>query len=249
MIVDVHVHMGWDHTFDEDFTKEELIIKMETCNVDIQIVQPGACHDIDSVREEHDAIAELAREYPGRFFGMANPSPHLPGTLYEDEIKRCIEVLGFVGIKINTIASGVNPNSKAGRKGFTAAQRYGIPLMVHTGAGIPFASPVNLISLAEEFPDLIIIMAHCGEMVFANEAEVAFSACENIFGETSWTPGFIVKHWLRNFGERFMIGSDHADNMATELTKFETVGLSEDERKAILGETAIEIYQLQDRVK
>jgi len=249
MIVDVHVHMGWDHTFDEDFTKEELIRKMETCNVDVQVVQPGACHDIEAVKKQHDAIANLSREYPGRFFGMANPSPHLPGTVYEDEIKRCIDELGFVGIKVNTIASGVNPNSKAGRKGFTAAQKYGVPLMVHTGAGIPFASPVNLISMAEEFPDLKIIMAHCGEMVFANEAEVAFSACQNIFGETSWTPGFIVKHWMEKFGHRFMLGSDHADNMATELTKFETVGLSEDERKAILGETAIEVYQLQDRVK
>ena len=249
MVVDVHVHMGWDHTFDEDFTREELIEKMETCHVDVQVVQPGACHDIESVRGQHDAIAELTREYPGRFFGMTNPSPHLPGTLYEDEIKRCIEELGFVGIKVNTIASGVNPNSKAGRKGVAAARNYGVPLMIHTGAGIPFASPVNLISLAEEFPDLNIVMAHCGEMVFANEAEVAFAACQNILGETSWTPGFIVKSWIRKFGNRFMVGSDHADNMATELKKYETVGLSDEERNALLGETALDVYKLRNRLK
>jgi len=247
MIVDTHVHMGWDHTFDEDFTKEVLIEKMESCNVDVQIVQPAACHDIDSVREQHDAIATLAREYPGHFFGMANPSPHLIGTLYEDEIARCIEELGFVGIKINTIANGVNPNSRAGRKGFDAAQKYGVPIMVHTGAGIPFASPVNLISLAQEYSGVKIILAHSGENVFANEAEVTLNACPNTYGETSWTPGFIVRDWMRKHGHRFMIGSDHADNMATEIKKYETLGLSSDEKNAIYSATALEVFKLKDK--
>jgi hypothetical protein len=126
------------------------------------MVQPAPCHDIDSVKFQHDAIAAIVREYPGHFFGMANPRPHLPGTLYKDEIARCIEELGFVGIKINTIACGVNPNSKAGRKWFDAARKYAVPIMVHTGAGIPFASPANLVTLAEEYDEVNIVLAHAG---------------------------------------------------------------------------------------
>ena len=45
MIVDVHTHLGWDHTFDEDFTEELLLDKMRTHGIDVQIVQPGTCHD------------------------------------------------------------------------------------------------------------------------------------------------------------------------------------------------------------
>lgn len=248
MIVDVHVHLGWDHTFDEDFNKDELIEKMDKLKVNVQVVQPGACHDIDSVKVQHDAIAALCSEYPKRFFGMANPNPHLPGTLYQDEIRRCVEELGFIGIKINTIASGVNPNSRDGQKGFDAARKYNIPIMVHTGAGIPFASPVNLITMGEKYPDVKIIMAHCGEMVFATEAETAFSACSSIYGETSWTPGFIVKHWMEKFGRRFMVGSDHANNMAAEIRKFQTVGLSKEDQKSIFADTALEVFQLKDKV-
>ena len=41
MIVDVHVHLGYDHTFDEDFTREEIVEKIDSHGIDVQILQPG----------------------------------------------------------------------------------------------------------------------------------------------------------------------------------------------------------------
>jgi hypothetical protein len=38
MIVHVHVHLGNDHTFDEDFTREEIVEKIDARRVDVQIV-------------------------------------------------------------------------------------------------------------------------------------------------------------------------------------------------------------------
>lgn len=177
MIVDVHVHLGYDYTFDKDFTREEIVEKADALGVDIQIIQPGICHDIETVRKQHDDIASFCREYPKKFYGMANPSPHLPKDQYEDEISRCVEKLGFVAIKLNTIAHGVNPNTQAGRKAFEAAQKQDIHLMVHTCAGVPFAGAINLICLAKEYHELKIIMAHCGVMLFAKEAVAVFDAC------------------------------------------------------------------------
>ena len=158
MVVDVHVHLGFDHTFDEDFTREEIVEKVDTFGIDVQIVQPGTCHDLQTVREQHNDIASLCKEYPKKFYGMANPSPNSPKKQYDDEIARCVENLGFVAIKLNTIAHGVNPNTQAGRKTFEAAGKHGVPLMVHTGAGVPFAGPVNLIGLAKEYAGVNIIM-------------------------------------------------------------------------------------------
>jgi len=244
MIVDVHVHLGYDYTFDEDFTRDEIIEKIDTYGVDVQIVQPGTCHDLETVREQHDAIAALCREFPKKFFGMANPSPHLKTEQYNDEISRCVEELGFVAVKLNTIAHGVNPNTKAGRRVFDAAQKYRIPLMVHTGAGVPFAGPVNLIGMAKEYPYVQIIMAHCGMIIFANEAVAVFDACENVYGDTSWSPGFFIKNWLRTYGHRLMLGSDHADNIGTELAKIRTVGLTPEEQESLLGGTAAQVFKL-----
>jgi predicted TIM-barrel fold metal-dependent hydrolase len=243
MIVDVHVHLGYDYTFDEDFTREELIEKIDTYSVDVQIVQPGTCHDLETVREQHDVIAALCREFPKKFFGMANPSPHLKTEQYNDEISRCVEELGFIAVKLNTIAHGVNPNTRAGRMVFDAAQKHRIPLMVHTGAGVPFAGPVHLLGMAKEYPDVQIIMAHCGMIVFANEVTAVFDACENVYGDTSWSPGFFIKNWLRTYGPRLMLGSDHADNTGTELAKIRTVGLKPEEQESVLGGTAAQVFK------
>lgn len=247
MIIDVHVHLGWDYTFDEGFTREELVEKRETYNVDIQIVQPGSCHDIDSVRGQHDAIAGLCREYPGSFYGMANPSPHLEPSLYEEEIRRCVEGLGFIAIKLHPMAFGVNPGSKSGRRAFDAARTCGIPVMVHTGAGIPFAGPINLLQLAREYSDVSIIMAHCGQIIFSNEAAAVFNECPNVYGDTSWSPGFILRSWMRNYGPRLMLGSDHADNTGTEIAKVRTTGFTEDEQASIFHGTAMEVFKLTDK--
>jgi predicted TIM-barrel fold metal-dependent hydrolase len=243
MIIDVHVHMGWDYTFDEDFSREELVEKMEVYDVGIQIVQPGTCHTLGQVRKQHDAIAELCQTYPGRFYGMANPSPHLADEDYRGEIRRCVEELGFIAIKLHPFASGVNPGSSAGRRAFEAARESDVPVMVHTGSGVPFAGPVNLISLAHEYADLKIIMAHCGQIIFANEAAAVFEACPNVYGDTSWSPGFILKGWCRAYGPRFMLGTDHADNTGTELAKIRTVGLSAEEQEQFLETTAREVFR------
>jgi uncharacterized protein len=248
MIIDVHTHLGWDHSFDLDFPKEKLVEKMHLYNVDIQIVQPGTCHDIFSVREQHNAIYELCKSYPGQFFGMANAPPHLPAGVYLDEIKRCVEELGFVGIKLHPLASGVNPGSRDGRKAFDGANKYNLALMIHTGSGAPFANPLNIIDVAKEYSDLSIIMAHCGMTLYADEARVAFASCPNIYGDTSWTPGHIMKKWIQTFGPRLMIASDHAENLGTELTKVRTFGYTLSEQEAILSTTALKVFKLENRI-
>ncbi|KKK91771.1 hypothetical protein LCGC14_2709610 [marine sediment metagenome] len=245
MIIDVHVHLGHDFTFDEDFSTQQIISKIDECNVDIQIVQPGTCHDLETVQKQHDTIAALCMEYPGLLYGMANPSPHLKTDQYNNEISRCVEELGFIAIKLHPFAHGVNPGSESGRRAFDAAREHGIPLMVHTGAGVPFAGPINLAGLAAEFSEVKIIMAHCGQIIFANEAAEVFSICKNVYGDTSWTPGFIIKTWIRKFGQRFMLGSDHADNTGTELAKIRTVGFTEEEQETILSGTALQVFKLK----
>jgi predicted TIM-barrel fold metal-dependent hydrolase len=93
-----------------------------------------------------------------------------------------------------------------------------------------------------------MIIAHCGHIIFANEAEAVFRTCPNVYGDTSWSPGFILKRWIRSHGARFMLGSDHADNTATELTKIRTVGLTEDEQTWLLEKTALMVFDLEERI-
>lgn len=245
-IVDAHAHLGADQVFDVDFRAEDLVRAQEECGVEVTIVQPATAHDLPTAMRYHDAIAELARARPGRIFGMANPNPHLLGEVYEEEVRRCIDDLGFVGIKMHPTAHAVNPLGRDARRVYEAARRHRVPLMVHTGAGIPWAAPLLFERPCEEYPDVAFVIAHSGMMVLAGEAGELARKRDNVYLECTWTPGFQVRHWAERLGaDRLLFGSDHADNTATELTKFRTAGLSPAELDLALGGTALLLYRLE----
>ncbi|WP_127585015.1 amidohydrolase family protein [Paenibacillus koleovorans] len=245
MIIDVHAHMGYDRVFDEDFTEREQWDKKEQFGIDFTIVQPALVHTLEEVVRQHDDIAALCRKHPDRFAGMANPNPHLPDAAYEREVRRCVEELGFVGIKIHTSAHAVSPAGRDGLRVFELARKLDVPVMVHTGAGIPFANPSNLIPVAQRFPDVKIILAHCGMMIMAGETYITMKDYDNVYADITWTGGFLLRHWIHELGaHRFLFGTDHADNTGTELAKIRTSGLTPEEQDWVLFKAALQVYRL-----
>jgi hypothetical protein len=248
LIIDAHTHLGYDHVFEKEFELEELVSNMEKNKVDACILQPGTCPDIVKVFQQHDAIAKLSRETPGQIYGMANPNPHLPTKDYRDEIERCVNELGFVGVKLHPLAHAVNPSGNDAKKVYESALEHGIPVMVHTGAGVPWALPSLLVPVAREFPDVKIILAHCGSAIYSDEAAMAAELCENIYLETSWLPGYTIESFCESFGaDRVMLGSDHGGNMEAELSKYRSLNLSKEELEWCLGNTAAKVFEISPR--
>jgi len=243
MIIDAHAHLGYDEIFDEDFTEAELLESQARNGIDVTLVQPAIVHDLPTVQRYHDDIAELTRRFPGRFYGIANPNPHLTGAAYETEVRRCVTGLGFVGIKLHPFAHAVNPTGRHGRRVFALADALQVPVIVHTGSGIPWSAPSLLGAIADAHPNLKVVVAHAGAMVLAGEAGQLAARHANVYLETSWTGGFLVREWVHQFGARRVIfGSDHADNAATELAKFRSIGLTEDELACSLGDAPAAIF-------
>jgi hypothetical protein len=245
VVVDVHAHLGTDQVFEHEFTRAALLRGQAENGVDLTLVQPASVVDLAAARAQHDAIAALAAEEPGRFLGMACPPARADEAGYFEEVRRCVEELGYVGLKLHTLAHAVSPGSAAGRRAFEAARALGVPLMIHTGSGIPWAAPALIAPVAREFPDVRVVMAHAGMMVLALEALAVAQLCPNVWVETSWTGGPHVRRFVRTLGpDRVLFGSDHGDNVATELTKHRTIGLTDAELEWVLGRTAVEVYRL-----
>jgi predicted TIM-barrel fold metal-dependent hydrolase len=242
-VIDAHEHLGECRVFGLRATEEELLRSMEECGIDAMIVQPfpGA----EDPMKTHDRIANLCGKYPGRFFGLASLSPHRNRSAYRQEVERCIRDLKFVGIKLHTIGHAVLPLSEDGDMIFQAGQDLGVPVMVHTGPGIPFALPSLCIPPARKYPHLKIVLAHAGFAVFSAEAQVAASVCNNIYLETSWCTGEDILWMIKTLGpERVMMGADLTNNIPVEIAKFKALDLDPEAYAQVIGRTAIDSFKL-----
>ncbi len=245
-VVDAHAHLGECCVFGLIATEEELIRRMDENSVDATIVQPypGA----KEAAKTHDRIAEMCAKYPGRFFGLASVSPHGDHDAYRSEVERCVKQLQFVGVKLHTIGHGVNPLSEDGDLVFATAHDLGIPAMVHTGPGVPFALPSLCIPAAQKYPALKIILAHAGFAVFSAEAQVAASVCGNLYLETSWCIGEDIRWMISTIGpDRVMMGADLPSNVPVEVAKYKALDLENEVYDKVMGGTAVEVFKLGAR--
>jgi uncharacterized protein len=243
-VIDTHAHLGECCVFGLISTEEEMIRRMDECKVDATIVQPypGA----KNAPEVHDRIAELCAKHPGRFFGLASLSPHGNRDAYQREVERCVKELHFVGLKLHTIGHAVNPLSEDGDLVFATAHQFGIPAMVHTGPGVPFALPALCIPAAQKYPGLNIILAHAGFAVFSAEAQVAASVCGNLYLETSWCIGEDIRWMISTIGpDRVMMGADLPSNVPVEIAKYRALDLAPEVYDKVLGGTAVNLFNLR----
>lgn len=242
MIIDAHSHLGWSDIFSAGITEELLLGTMAANGIDVTMVMPAAGAD---PRPAHDAIADLAEREAGRVFGIASIPPLLGEDIYVGELRRCVERLGFKAVKLHPQAHATSPVLPVADVVFRTAAELGIPVMVHTGTGAPFALPSLLIRRARQYPDLKIILAHAGFAVYTEEAIIAAEVCENIYLEPSWCLAGDIGKMVRLLGpERVMYGGDLPYNVPIELAKPQAAGLSPKETEWFLWRSARDVFDL-----
>lgn len=245
-IIDIHTHIGPCRVFDVNLSEKELFEGIKKNNITAAIVQPfpGA----PNVREVHDQIAKLSKEHPGKIFGLVNLNPHMDEEEYKAEVDRLVKDHGFVGLKIHTIGHSVNPSGGSAQKVFESARRLNIPVMVHTAQGVKFTLPSLVITPAQQYPEVPIILAHSAYgFTLTDEVFPVTRLCKNVYLESSWS-GILEKSiFLQLIGpDRMMYGSDFIHlNGAVELFQFRSLGLSEEDLEKCLFQNANKIFKLK----
>jgi uncharacterized protein len=248
VIVDVHLHLGTDTTFDSNRNEDQILDGMRRAGIDKVIVQPAQWNTyLEITRRGHDRIAAFAQQHRGRVFGMCSVNPHFEADVYKGEVSRCIRDLGFVGIKIVAHAHAWNPWSKRGPLPFEVAEALDVPLMAHTSSGIPFGLPSGFIPLAKQFPRVRLILAHAGSFFFEDEHLIVAEECPNVYLDTSTRePNIENLHRLvRQLGaQRFMFASDSPDEMEHNLWQHRHAGFVADALDWIFHRTAEGVFRL-----
>ena len=203
MILDVHAHLGCDVVFDEEQSEQDLLNAYIENDVDGAIIQPFICRPyLEDTVAIHNRIAAFCKgnKQSPKLWGMISINPHFRPEDYEKEATRCAKELGFVGVKIPTIANAIHPSSVDGMHVFEVAKMLGLPVMIHTGMGTPFADPMSAWKAVGAFKEVKTILAHAGSGLMVEQASIMAKKFDNVYLEPSWLPGPFIKSLVKNIG-------------------------------------------------
>ncbi|MEP7362813.1 MAG: amidohydrolase family protein [Acidobacteriota bacterium] len=245
-IFDTHIHIGTARHSGRRHHAADIVGAMDQFGVSQSVAIPFPV--VDDYRKEHDEIGAAIRDYPGRFVGAACLNPFVPEQEFRGEVRRCREQFGFRALKFQPQYQGLNPLLESSSFLFETAIENKMALIVHTGTGIPFSLPSMYLLAAKRYPELTIIMAHCGGGgIFFGEAIVAASLFPNIYLElSSLMPHQVLEVLQRVSSTRLMAGSDLPENLNIEMSKILQLEISDEDKRNILCGTACRIFGSPD---
>jgi predicted TIM-barrel fold metal-dependent hydrolase len=240
-LYDAHAHLGEARHSGRRQSADDLLRSMDRTGIDRALLIPFPV--VDDYRAAHDGIAAAMRAHPDRFSGAACMYPFVPEAEFRQEVRRCAEELGFRALKLQPQYQALDPVSGRADFLFAAALEHRLTVVVHTGAGAPFALPSLYIMPARRFPDVPIVLGHAGGGVYVLEAIVAATVCPNIYVELSSLMPHHVQQVLAHVpAERLMIGSDLPESAEVEMGKILGLGVAPVVCARILWGTAEELF-------
>ena len=240
-IFDTHTHIGRARHSGREQSAEDLLREMDRFGIERSLAIPWPV--VGDWRAEHDIAGRAVLAHPDRLCGAACMDPYVPEPVFRDEIRRCREVYGFRALKLQPQYHGLNPFWKRSEFFFETALENDMVVVCHTGSGLPFSLPSLLMLPARKFPELRIVVAHCGGGLFVHDAMLAAIFCPNIYLElSSLMPHHILEVMAEVRSDRLMIGSDLPESLDIEMGKIIGLPVPEEDKRKILGLTAFQLF-------
>jgi predicted TIM-barrel fold metal-dependent hydrolase len=215
-------------------TADDLIGRLDEANVDRAIVLSIAyLREIpeELMRSENDWVAAEVAKYPDRLIGFCGINPLQESAL--EEIERCLELPGMVGVKLHADASGFDwedaEHVDALSQVLDEAGARDVPALIHlTGVPLNRSGVLNVFRILGTHPDVRLTLAHCAGLaeweldllLIASRTVPQGLSLENLFLDTSFclemykdaplTQRELMVWRLREWGiERVFFGSDY----------------------------------------
>ena len=250
---------------------DNLVKTMNECGVDTAVI-----FNIDLVKVTGEArvtnyevnrhFAEVAKRHPGRFWPLCAIDPRR-----EDAVKQATEAIeqwGMKGIKLMP-ATGFYPTDPVCFPLYQKCREWNVPIMFHSGGwemSWECSQPLYIASVAEQFPEVKMIIAHAG-LESWQQAMQAASVLPNVYLDLSlggqweyWLHPNEYYRWLRNLVDetgpwKVMWGTDWpGPNTITPIDQWikaikepqTEILFSQEEREIILGRAAQKVFNIPD---
>lgn len=183
---------------------ETMLAEMEEAGVEKAVLSAFV---YEGVQVTNEMVAKWVRQYPNKFIGCGTVDPRGKPMKVLDEIKRMVEELGLIALRLEPYAygdgiTGLPPNHRSYWPIYAKCCEYNIPVAIqvgHTGPLLPSEAgrPIYLDEVALAFPELRIIGAHLGHP-WHEEMMILAWKHPNLYIDTSARP---AKYWPESFVE------------------------------------------------
>ncbi|MDJ0700205.1 MAG: amidohydrolase family protein [Woeseiaceae bacterium] len=202
----------------------------------------------------NDEVAAFVAEFPDRLVGIGSVDIAKPMQAVA-EVRRCVDDLGFKGIRVLPWLWEKPPTDPLFYPVFTACCDLGVPFCTQIGHTGPLMSsevgrPIYLDRVALDFPELTIVGGHIG-YPWTDEAIAVATKHENVFIDTSaYTakryPAQLVDYLKHHGRRKVLFGSNYPMiTPGAALADIDSLGLDEDVRGLFLADNAARVYGLK----
>jgi len=251
VVIDAHNHLDNDRKRETFQTADILVERLNRFEIDMSVIMPNPLDTVTRIEEPNNLIFEAMKKYPERFIGFCCVNPFFKDKAVK-EIERCLNS-GFKGIgEIVPDAYQISANDGALVSLLRDIENFGIPILFHVG-DTPYCRPKVIESIISELPENVIIMGHMGTWKhLLNDVISIAKRYKKVYLDTADVKSSdMIKKALDEVGaEKILFGSDSFshEEMQGELQKIELLGLTNKEKKLIMGENVARLLKLITRI-
>ena len=184
----------------DDADGSKLLGRMEKAGIDVTVAMlvDNITQGLDegALLADHKILADLGKRYPGKIIPFASIDPRIKNA--DELFRRCIEEYGMRGLKWHP-HNGYSPASPEAYAVLKVAQKLKVPLLTHTGgmygySKINYSHPLILDEVAVNFPELKIVAAHTGHLLWRDWCAASYFK-RNLYGDLAEWQMFAVGHY------------------------------------------------------
>ncbi len=254
MIIDCHAHLS-HHSRSTWAEEDRLLIeaadRLEIDQLCCSVLTPRRPASAQGFQECNAWVAEAMVRFPGRVLGYCYVNPGYTREAL-DEIRRCVEDRGFMGIKLYNEYTATEP---VVWPVVELAIELRVPVLHHAGHAHYFVTEQPRISdgghlaeLSRRYPEAMLICAHVGG---GGDWEWTIKALRHAPGVYLDTSGSVIDEGMVEMAaatlgvDRLLFGCDMS--MTQGVGKIRSAQLSAAEKRQVLGGTMATIMGRRER--
>ncbi|MBF6569557.1 MAG: amidohydrolase [Candidatus Binataceae bacterium] len=242
---------------------DQYLAKMDRAGIERSLliaVRAGDLRVKGSFEIPYERVAQICREHPDRFSGLAgvDPSRGMQGLR---DLEHAVREYGFVGAHLYPHWFELAPDHARYYPYYAKCCELDVPIMMQVGQNLIYqrdrrlpsvSRPITLDRVAIDFPELRLIGIHIGypwtdEMIsMAWKHENVFIGAD-AYAPRHWPPQLI--HYVNTYGRgKVIFGTDWpVIDPERAVAEIETLGLRPESISALVRENAMRVFKLDQR--